>query len=326
MASKEVPARRWIAALACMALLSGACSRSETTLEGNSTRHFVVVATGDIACGQAPTPDDPEQKCRYDLVGDLVHSLAPDRFLALGNLQYSLSGPPDYAAYYDRYFGDLMSVTSPTPGDSDWAAPSPQAYLQAFGKAAGAPGGYYSYDIGSWHIISLNSQDCLDESGCGPGTKQYDWLLGDLASHPNSLYPCTLAYFHEPRYLWVTWWALDGLPKGANTKVTPFWGLLYGAGADVILGASAHNYERWAPQNVEGQIDPTNGITEFVVGTGGRRMMPFGPQPRPANLVAAQDTSYGALRLALDPSGLSYAWRSAPEQSAFHDEGRVTCH
>jgi hypothetical protein len=325
MVEKGRVMRRGLALLACFACLAPACGRSDTPLVGDSTRHFVVVATGDIACGEAPTPDDPEQKCRYDLVGELVHSLAPDRFLPLGNLQYSLSGPPDYPAYYDRYFGDLLPITRPTPGDSDWN-PDPSPYLSTFGEAAGPPGGYYSFDLGSWHVISLNSQDCLDEDGCGPGTRQYDWLLGDLASHPNSLYPCTLAYFHEPRFLWVTWWERDGAPKGANSTVTPFWGLLYGAGADVVLGASAHNYERWAPQNLEGEVDRAGGITEFVVGTGGRRMMSFGPEPRPANLVAAQDTSYGALRLALDPSGLDYAWRSAAEQPAFQDEGRVTCH
>lgn len=285
----------------------------------------MVVATGDIACGQDPTPEDPEQKCRYDLVGELVNGLAPDRFLPLGNLQYSLAGPPDYPAYYERYFGDLLPITRPTPGDSDWT-PSPRNYLSTFGQAAGPPGGYYSFDLGSWHVISLNSQDCVDADGCGSGTPQYEWLLGDLASHPNSLYPCTLAYFHEPRYLWVAWWERDGVPKGANTKVTPFWGLLYGAGADVVLGASAHNYERWAPQNVEGEVDQAHGITQFVVGTGGRRMMPFGPEPRPSNLVAAQDTSYGALRLALDPNGVDYSWHSAPEQPAFQDEGRVACH
>lgn len=316
---------RLLALIACLVGVAASCSGSDTPLVGDSTRRFVVVATGDIACGEDPTPADPEQQCRYDLVGDLVNRLEPDRFLPLGNIQYSFEGPPDYAAFYERYFGDLMPVTSPTPGDSDWT-PSPGAYLSTFGEAAGPPGGYYSFDVGSWHVISLNSQDCLDESGCGTGTRQYEWLRSDLASHPNSLYPCTLAYFHEPRFMWVTWWERNGAPKGANTQVTPFWSLLFGSGVDVVLGASAHNYERWEPQDVAGNVDTAKGITQFVVGTGGRRMMPLGPEPRPANLVAAQDTSYGALRLALDPSGLDYAWHSAPEQPNFRDEGRLTCH
>ena len=316
---------RWPALLVCLASFTAACSGSGTPLVGDSTRRFVVVATGDIACGVDPTPADPEQQCRYDLVGNLVNRLAPDRFLPLGNIQYAFAGPPDYAAFYERYFGALMPITSPTPGDADWT-PSPGAYLSTFGKAAGPPGGYYSFDVGSWHVISLNSQDCLDETGCGTGTRQYEWLRGDLASHPNSLYPCTLAYFHEPRFMWVSWWERGGVPKGVNTTVTPFWSLLYGSGADVVLGASAHNYERWQPQDVAGNADRAKGITQFVVGTGGRRMMPLGPEPRPAHLVAAQDTSYGALRLALDPSGLDFAWQSAAEQPYFHDQGRVACH
>ena len=316
---------RHLALLACLVSVASACSGSDTPLVGDSTRRFVLVATGDIACGEDPTPEDPEQKCRYDLVGDLVNRLDPDRFLPLGDIQYSFEGPPDYAAFYEPYFGDLLPVTSPTPGDSDWT-PDPGAYLDTFGQAAGPPGGYYSFDVGSWHVISLNSQDCADESGCGTGTRQYEWLRSDLASHPNSLYPCTLAYFHDPRFMWVTWWERDGAPKGPNTRVTPFWSLLYGSGVDVVLSASAHNYERWEPQDVAGEVDTAKGITEFVVGTGGRRMMPFGPEPRPTNLVAAQDTSYGALRLALDPSGLDFAWHSAPEQTSFRDEGRLRCH
>ena len=308
----------------CVMFVGTTCSliRRGSVVQG-ATRRPVLVATGDIACVEPPMTADPGRRCQYDLVGQLVTSLAPDRFLPLGDLQYTYSGPPDYANY-DRYFGSLSSVTSPTPGDSDWE-PDPSAYLARFGAAAGPPGGYYSFNLGTWHIISLNSQDCYDAHGCGTGTPQYEWLVADLASHPNSVFPCTLAFFHNPYFLWVSWWQRDGAPRPPNNLMTPFWATLYGAGADVVLNGNAHNYERWAPQDLDGKRSP-DGMTEFVVGTGGRRLMPFGPEPRPRNLLTAQDTSYGALQMELDPHGLTYSWKSAAEQPTFRDDGRVACH
>ena len=311
--------------VACLVLVvANACGGgSSKTSSGPHTA--VIVAAGDLACGEAPTPDDVERRCRYDLVGRLVASLAPDRFLAIGDIQHSMGGPPDYAAYYGASFGGLKPITSPTPGDVDWV-PSPDAYFAYFGSAAGPPDGYYSFDLGSWHIISLNSRDCFDADGCDPDSAQFEWLRADLASHTNSLYPCTLAFFADPRFLWVDWWQHDGRPRGPETRVTALWSLLSESGVDVVINGGAHNYERWAPQDVDGKVDPTRGITEFVVGTGGKRLIPFGPLPRPTHLVAAQDVAYGALRMELGATGLSYSWRSAAEQPTFHDDGAVACH
>jgi acid phosphatase type 7 len=254
-----------------------------------------------------------------------VKSLHPARFLAVGGLQYTFGSTPDYAAGYDRYFGSLKPITRPVPGPTDWS-PDPSAYLDAFGKAAGPPDGSYSFDLGSWHIIALNSRTCFDDQGCGPGTRTYDWLSSDLATHPNSLYPCTLAYFHDPRFLWVDWWQKDGVAKGPEDRVAPLWAQLASDGVDVVVGANAHNYERWAPQDVNGTLDRHHGITEFVVGTGGKRLFPLGPLPRPANLVAAQDVAYGVLRMVLMDGGMTYAWRSAALQPTFADAGTVRCH
>jgi hypothetical protein len=318
---RERPART--AAVACLLVVTASCGGSS---RATSTRHVpVVVAVGDIACGEAPTPEDPEGRCRYDLVGGLATSLAPDRFLAVGDIQHTLGGPTDYAAYYGTYFGGLMPITSPTPGDVDWV-PSPDAYLAYFGEASGPPGGYYSFDLGTWHIISLNSRDCFDADGCAPGSAQFNWLRADLGSHSSDLYPCTLAFFHDPRFLWVEWWQQGGRPGGPETRVTALWSLLYGGGVDVVINGNAHNYERWAPQDVNGRLDRRRGITEFVVGTGGKRLIPFGPEPRPRHLVTGQDSSYGALRMELGSAGLSYSWRSAPGQPTFHDDGTVACH
>jgi len=313
---------RSVVMLACLFLVTASCSGSP---KARSAYTPVIVAAGDIACGEAPTPADPQHRCRYDLVGQLVSSLAPDRFLAVGDIQHTLGGPPDYTAFYDRYFGGLKAVTEPTPGEVDWM-PNPDAYFSYFGAAAGPPNGYYSFDLGSWHIISLNSADCFDADGCDAGSPQVGWLRADLATHPNDLYPCTLAFFHDPRFLWVQWWQRNGKPKGPESHVTSLWSFLYQAGVDVVINGNAHNYERWAPQNLDGKRDPKYGMTEFVVGTGGKRLIPFGPEPRPRQLVAAQDDAYGALRMALGANELSYSWRSAPEQPFFRDDGTVRCH
>lgn len=315
--------RMGIASLASVMVLTTSC-RGGTPQPRPPLHPVVIVATAGIACGEPPTPQDPEGRCRYDLVGQLVSSLEPDRFLAIGDIQHASDGVVDYPTFYGRYFEGVKTITSPTPGDVDWM-PRPEAYLSYFGEAAGPPNGYYSFDLGSWHIISLNSRDCFDADGCDPDAAQFEWLRTDLASHPNSLYRCTLAFFADPRYLWVAWWARDGVARGPETRITSLWSLLYGSGVDVVVNGSAHNYERWAPQDVQGRLD-RNGITEFVVGTGGKRLVPFGPEPRPRHLVAAQDTSFGALRMELGAARLSYSWRSAAEQPAFHDEGAVTCH
>jgi len=313
--------RRSLALALGALLVMTACDRSGAA---SAPSPFTIAATGDIACPTPPMPDDPMRRCQYDLVAELVKSLRPTRFLALGGEQYTFAGPPDYARRYDRYFGSLKPITDPVPGPMDWSDRA--AYFTEFGKAAGAPLGSYSFDLGSWHVIALNSTPCFRDRGCGPGTPVYDWLSADLASHPNSVFPCTLAYFHDPRFLSVTWWERDGVPKGPEPRVFPLWAQLQSAGVDVVLAANAHNYERWAPQNTAGRLDPKHGITEFVVGTGGRRLLPLGPLPRPANLRAAQDTSYGVLWAQLGDGRMRYAWRSAPLQPTFQDAGTVRCH
>jgi acid phosphatase type 7 len=315
---------RVAASLAVMALLMAACGRGGSS-DSHAPDRFSVVAVGDIACATLPKPQHIPPRCRYDLVSELVKSLAPDRFLALGGLQYKFEGSPNYAGRYDRYFGSLKSVTRPVPGTSDWI-PDPSAYFAEFGAQARPPHGYYSFDLGSWHLIALNSLDCVQGTGCGPGTPEYDWLSSDLATHPNSLYPCTLAYFYDPMFLWVNWWQKDGLPKGPDTRMLPLWAQLAGAGVDVVLGADAHNYERWAPQNADGAVDTAHGMTEFVVGTGGKRLIGVGPVPMPANLIAVQNDAFGVLRMQLMDGRMSYAWESAAQQPAFSDSGTLTCH
>jgi hypothetical protein len=279
------------------------------------------VAVGDVACATPPS-DGPE--CHYDAVGDLVTGLDPDRFLLLGDAQYPDDGPPDFAPY-DAAFGALKDRTYAVLGDEDLEWPRPFfAYFDSVPRQA-----YYSFDVGTWHVIALNSRDCFDDDGCDEGSDQYEWLRSDLSTHAEDLFPCTLAFFHDPRFLWAPWWRADDGPGpgGPLPEVEPFWRLLYEGNADVILDGNVHNYERWAPQDPDGVLDPAHGIVEFVVGTGGRSLNPRGREPMPAHLAAFQSSVYGALELTLGDGAWDFAYHVAAGEPAFTDAGTgVPCH
>src|SRR5918995_1127737 len=171
-------------------------------------------------------------------------------------------------------------------------------YYNYFGAAAGDPGkGYYSYDLGSWHVISLNSNCSSVVGGCAAGSPQEQWLKADLAANSNA---CTLAYWHHPRFS-------SGM-HGDESSVAPFWDALYQAGADVVLNGHDHDYERFEPQNPSGQADPAQGIREFVVGTGGAELRNFG-SIKPNSEVRVEQRN-GVLKMTLHPDG--YDWQSFP--------------
>src|SRR5207302_481855 len=108
-------------------------------------------------------------------------------------------------------------------------------YFAYFGAAAGErPGGYYSYDLGTWHIIVLNSN--CDDVSCASGSDQEQWLRADLAAHPAH---CTLAYWHHPRF--------SSGEHGDTAAMSTLYTALYQAGADLVLSGHDHDYERLAP-------------------------------------------------------------------------------
>lgn len=181
-----------------------------------------------------------------------------------------------------------------------------------FGSRAGDRNrGYYSFDIGSWHFVALNS-NCSKVGGCGPGSAQYEWLKADLASSPAS---CTAAYWHHPRF--------SSGQYADNSSYQPFWQLLYADGAEVVLNGHDHNYQRYAPMTPSGARDDLRGIREFVVGTGGKsryRVDPSGP-----NREVAHDATYGVIKLTLRPNG--YDWQFVSEAGkTFTDSGSGSCH
>lgn len=268
----------------------------------------VIAAAGDIACkpGDPATPTACQQKATSDLL--LQRPLTA--VLALGDQQYDEGRLKNYQLSYGPTWGRVLSITYPTPGNHEFQSGA-DGYFQYFGKAAGDPKrSYYSLDIGSWHIISLNSECSSVDAGCEKGSPQEQWLQADLRAHQNR---CTLAFWHEPRFS-------SGL-HGNNMAYKQFWVDLDAAGADVVLNGHDHDYERFAPQTAAAKADP-QGIREFVVGTGGKNLRAF-RQPRRNSEV--RSTTFGVLELKLEPT--SYSWRFLPiAGSSFSDSGSSDCH
>lgn len=229
----------------------------------------------------------------------------------LGDNAYDTGSASNFGHCYEPTWGRHRDRTRPTPGNHDYYTTGAEGYFLYFGDAAGDPTrGYYSYDLGAWHIIALNT-NCAEIGGCGEGSAQLAWLEADLEANPAQ---CTLAYGHHPHF-----------SSGAHSDeadLTAMWDLLDRSGVDVILGGHDHLYERFAPQDARGNADP-EGIRQFVVGTGGAPLYELGP-PHP-NSEAGSDGAFGVLKLTLDDGG--YAWAFVPvEGQLFTDEGTASCY
>ncbi|HEX8860227.1 MAG TPA: metallophosphoesterase [Actinomycetes bacterium] len=271
----------------------------------------VIVAAGDTACESDRMVT--QTTCHQQATSDLAIRLAPTAVLALGDMQYERGGLQGFQNAYDRSWGRLKRIIHPVPGNHEYLSAGARGYFDYFGAAAGDPqNGYYSFDLGAWHLIALNSQCGWVSGGCGPGSPQERWLKADLAAHHNA---CTLAYWHEPRF--------SSGQHGSNPNYDAFWRDLYQANADVVLVAHDHDYERFAPQDPDRRPDTNRGIREFVVGTGGKNHYRF-KAAQPNSQVRNGDT-FGVLELTLHPTG--YSWRFVPEAGkTFTDSGSTACH
>jgi acid phosphatase type 7 len=261
----------------------------------------VMVGAGDIAhC--STTTDEATAKLLDGISGTVF---------TLGDNAYNSGTSAEFANCYNPTWGRHKARTKPSVGNHEYLTSGASGYFGYFGAAAGDPKkGYYSYDRGDWHVIVLNSN--CSQVPCAAGSAQDTWLRADLANHPNK---CTLAYFHAPLY--------SSGQHGNSTSVRPFWEALYKANADVVLSGHEHDYERFAPQNPYGAFDSARGIREFVVGTGGTYLRPFGTIK--ANSVSRNATTHGVLKLTLNSSG--YAWKFVPVAGkTFTDSGTASCH
>jgi hypothetical protein len=266
-----------------------------------------VLAAGDIA----------------DCIGDGEYKTAtiidgyPDATVAaLGDLAYFAGTPAEFQSCYEPSWGRHKARTRPTPGNHEYGTAGAAGYFGYFGASAGASGkGWYSYDLGGWHVVVLNSN--CEKIDCSPTSEQLQWLRNDLEAHPVD---CTLAYWHHPLFT-------SGTHTGdANLLlVRTFWDELYARGVDVILNGHDHDYERFVPQTPAGAQDLVYGIREFVVGTGGAALRGQGVDPRPPTSQAFYSAGYGVLKLVLSPG--SYGWEFLGEPgTTFTDAGTGNCH
>jgi hypothetical protein len=240
---------------------------------------------------------------------------SPTAVLTLGDNQYEDNTLTKYQQSFDPTWGREKSIIHPAIGNHEYLTPKAAGYFAYFGTAASDPTkGYYSYDLGSWHLIALNS-NCSQVGGCSAGSPQEQWLRADLAAHPAA---CTLAYWHHPRF--------SSGQHGNFDSMQPIWQALYDYNADLVLVGHDHDYERFAPQDPQGQADPKRGIREFVVGTGGRNHYAISTlQP---NSEAHDSSTFGVLKLILHPVGFDWEFVRDTQtgNGMFGDSGRDFCH
>jgi hypothetical protein len=300
--------------------------------EAPDRTRYVVGAAGDIVCERQALGTTAPGLCQYDDTARLIRGTGLAEVLLLGDNQYDVGSYAAYTNYFHPTWGRAFANISPVPGNHEYAndpSSRPRGYFRYFGDRVRGPDGlgYYSFDLGAcpnepcWHLIALNSELCFGPGDCGPATDptdpgrgnlMYAWLEQDLADHPDASYPCTLAYWHHPRFSFSS-------ASGASKAVAPLWELLHAAAADVVLNGHSHNYQRWRPMDPDGALDRRSGIRAFVVGTGGANLSALRDDGRPPNLARAQADAFGILRLTLKPAAYRWAWASAPGQPAFQD-------
>jgi acid phosphatase type 7 len=292
-----------------LAILAGGCGHDAAsftdTLFAPSVDLPVLVAAGDIA-SCASSGDETTANLLVAVDGMVI---------TLGDNAYEQGSAENYRECYDPTWGRFKDRTLPIPGNHEYETEGAEGYFDNFGDAAGDPSkGYYSYDLAGWHIVALNSNECLQIGGCRFVSPQVRWLKADLAANEDKT--CTLAYLHHPRFR-------SGDVHGSAPEVRPLWEALYEAGADVVLSGHEHNYERFAPQDPSGRADPERGIREFVVGTGGKSHYEI--EVPLTNSEVHNAHTYGVLKLTLHPK--SYDWLFIPVKGeAFTNSGRGRCH
>jgi len=277
----------------------------------------VLIGAGDI--GACDSRGDEATAAIVDSVlrGDSVAKVH-DGVFTLGDNAYPTGSATDFARCFTPSWGDsakrIMKAIHPTPGNhetlSDMAAP----YYDYFGKSAGSSKkGYYSYDLGDWHVVVVNSEIIVNGAFTDADRKaQEDWLRQDLKGSNKT---CTLAYWHHPRF--SSGW------HGTDTRLQPIWQILYDGGADLILNGHDHDYERFLPQTPTGAVDSAKGMVEIIAGTGGGELRGFRRTFEP-NSVYRLEGHFGVLKLTLGPKG--YQWAFLDITKSVWDPGAGTCH
>ncbi|HUP68705.1 MAG TPA: metallophosphoesterase [Acidimicrobiales bacterium] len=294
--------RNLVTFLALVVLLGSSNVRA-TSLVVPAPADVVLLAAGDIAsCSSSGD----------EATAALLDARPAAVVATLGDNAYPSGTAAEFADCYGPTWGRSRRRTRPTAGNHDYAIAGAAGYFGYFAGAAGDPSrGYYSYDLGAWHVVALNS-NCSVVS-CAREGPQERWLRADLAAHTNR---CTLAYWHHPRFS-------SGTTHGSTVAVAPLWKALFENDADLVLQAHEHNYERFGPLDPSGSIDSARGMRSFVVGTGGRSHYPLGT-PITGSRARNGDT-FGVLRLKLTAQGFTWAF-IAEAGGTFADSGSARCH
>lgn len=274
--------------------------------EAGATTDTVLVGAGDIA-----SCDSDGDETTAALITDIAATAEELIVFTTGDNAYELGSLPNFNECYDPSWGQFKDVTRPAAGAREYRTEGAAGYFAYFGSAAGdASEGYYSYDAGGWHIIALNS-NCAEVGGCEAGSPQEQWLRQDLEAFASA---CTLAYWHHPLF--------SSSPAGGDLGVLDLYDALHEAGAEVVINADNHFYERFEPQTPVGEAD-SEGIRQFIVGTGGRSLDSIGTPA--ANSAVRFNEGYGVLALHLFPGGYDWTFVSEPGV-VFSDSGEASCH
>ncbi len=257
-------AARWLL-LVCLVT---ACARAP----------LVVVAAGDIS---APTVG------QQAVTAALVEALRPQVVLVAGDLQYDDGSFEAFSTTYAQTWGRFRDKTRPAPGNHEYQSGG-DGYFDYFGPLAGPDRrGWYAFDLGAWHFVSLNTGLGCADGSCGPGSEQLRWLEADLAANTRR---CVIAWWHHPRFG-------SGL-HGSFEAAQPFWALLAAHRVELVIVGHEHFYERFAPLDATGAPAP-GGVVQLTVGTGGIGFSDFAPGPPATGSLVRQNHTFGVLKLTL---------------------------
>jgi hypothetical protein len=305
-----------LAAMSCRAAQARVVEVRQQGPAAGATDGVLIAAAGDLVCGTETPPHIP---CVHVHTAALLSQLKPAALLLLGDLQYETGSRLDFQSYYDPAFGVFKDITYPVPGNHEYFTPGAAGYFDYFngagadsGRAGSRSRGYYSFNLGAWHIVALNT-NCDRIRGCGRSSPQAAWLRADLAA---SRTKCTLAFMHSARF--------SSGEHGNDELLRDLWQIMHDAGVDVVLSGHDHHYERFARQDASGRADDKRGIRAFVVGTGGKGLARY-RRARP-NSEVLKNTSIGVLTLTLQPESYSWSFAAVPGGVPLDDSGDGSCH
>lgn len=281
-------------------------------LGGASAAHAaptpVAAVVGDVACPS--TGRETASSCRQSRVADAIARSQPNSLWLLGDIQYPAGSLSDFQSSFEKSFGRFRDVWRPVVGNHEYYTPGAAGYFDFFGAAAGPRDrGYYSFNIGRWHVVALNSNCSI--VACDAKSGQAAWLRRDLTRHSRM---CTAAIWHHPLYS-------SGSEHGSDPDAKALWRILVARRAEIVLSGHDHDFEVFKRQDSEGGRDRARGLQQFVVGTGGRSAYPFGGKL--PNTLERRTNVYGFLKLRLLPR--KYSWRFVDEHSNVLDRGVGNC-